>query len=963
MVEKKVPVDHKRKKSHKNTAEKNVTIPKTLKTVLLSLAVLFFIGGVSSAAVLVSYIKGAPPFDPEKLNTVETSSVFDKAGLQVTQLHEEQNRVALPLSEIPDHVQKAVIAMEDERFYKHFGFDILGFSRAILVNLRTRSFAQGASTLTQQLAQNAFLTPEKRIKRKVQEIWLSLQMERRYSKEEILEMYLNRMYYGNGAYGVEAASQTYFNKSVRDVTIAEAAMLAGILRWPNQYNPFANEADAVLRMKRALANMRRLGSISKAEYEAALSEELTYGTASTPEYPYPYFIDYVVHHELLQILTDLLGSRDDAYAAIYTGGLRIYTTMDTALQSHVENVLNKADLYPRTWYIDVPKVREAIRANNNTLPADFPAAYINEETGIPQPQSALVLSDPKTGEIWALGGGREYGKNRNELLRYLSQRQPGSAIKPVIAYAPAIEEGVLGAGSALDDAPLIGPGGWYPENYDSQYRGLVTVRNALSWSYNLPAVRAYQMVGLQKGAEYAQKMGLFSFDPAQAVPSWTLGSREVTAMEMAQAYGVFANSGVKMELFTVQRVEDRDGTVIYEHTANPEQVLTPQTTFIVNDILQDVVRSTTARGLQSPRPMAAKTGTTDDARDIYLVAYAPNVVASFWMGYDEKLMGQIVYGWNFSTTVLREVFSELFKTLPVEQFKPRPPGVVSIEVCTKSGLLPTDQCREADTVRADYFLANHVPRLTCDMHVVVDICTASGELAGEYCPPDQVKQQAFFNRPAYITTDGRWVKGAGRAPLDAAEKPPEAVCKLHTAHTGEITSFVATEVRYNRVTLEWEHGGGTAKEFRIDRQGGGGPVSFITDWKKRSYTDETVSPGTPYTYTICAVNNKGDLSAPAAVSVNVPPRPPEDFQADLIINGGFKIKLNWEYEGATISHKFAISRGTVEGSYTPLITLNGIHYEHTDSHALETGKRYYYQIVADLGGIKSEPRFCDVEIP
>ena len=338
----------------------------------------------------------------------------------------------------------------------------------------------------------------------------------------------------------------------------------------------------------------------------------------------------------------------------------------------------------------------------------------------------------------------------------------------------------------LDDAPLIGPGGWFPENYDGNFRGMLTVRTALAYSYNLPAVRAYQTLGLEKGADYAYRMGLSTYDLSKKEvrdklgPSWTLGSREVTALEMAQAFSVFANNGVRVDMHAVQRIEDRNGQVIYEYKADPQQVLSPQTTFIINDILQDVVRYTTATGLQSPRPMAAKTGTTDDARDIYLCAYAPNIVASFWMGYDINLMGTLPSGWNYTTAVLRQVFSKVFETLPVEHFPPAPSGVVRREVCSKSGLLPSDECREAEAVVSDYFLANHVPRVTCNMHVTLEICEVSGDLANEYCPEDQIEKKSFFARPDFITTDGRWPKGAGRKPADAGDKPPTEKCSVHT---------------------------------------------------------------------------------------------------------------------------------------------------------------------------------------
>jgi penicillin-binding protein 1A len=976
VAERKVPLDHKKTRGSKNEPERKKKVRKTLKIILLSIIAACLIIGGSAMAVLVSYIKETPPFDETKLKTVETSYLFDKNGREITALHGGENREIVLLPEIPKHVQDAFIAMEDERFYSHFGFDMIGIIRAVWVNLRAGGVVQGASTITQQLAQNAFLGKEQKIKRKVHEIWLSLQMERRFSKEEILEMYLNRIYFGNRAYGVEAASQIYFNKSVRDISIAEGAMLAGIVRWPNNYNPHDNEANALDRMKRCLNNMLRIGSITRAEYDAALATEFVYGEPSPLEYAHAYFVDYVIHHELLEILTAKFMSaglsrdeaKKEAYNAIYSGGLRVYTTMDTEMQAHVEDVLNRAEYYPQTIFVDREKAREAIKnlpAGAESIPAAVMQTLIDEENGVPQPQSALVLSDPKTGEIWALGGGRAYGNN-NKLLRFTSERQPGSAIKPLITYAGAFEEGLLGAGSTLDDTPLVFPGPpepWYPENYDGTFRGMVTVRVGLSQSLNVPAVQAYRALGQQKGAAYARDLGISTFDPAKATLSWTLGAREVTALDMAEAYGVFANNGIRMKLHTVRKIEDRNGNVIYEHTPDPAQVLSPQAVFIMNDILQDVVRYTTARGLQAPRPMAAKTGTTDDYRDAYLVAYTPNAVISTWIGYDERIMGQIAHGWNYSNGITRAVFTELFKKLPVEQFKPQPAGVVKVEVCTKSGLLPTEHCREAGTVQADYFLAKHAPRLTCDMHVVLEICNESGELAGEFCPEDEVVKKAFFNRPEYITTDSRWKRGAGRKPADAEEMPPEKNCSVHTEDPGKITAFSKGEVTFNSVELIWEYEGETLKEFHLYRRLAGveleqTPLAVIPR-DERIYVDGTVMAGTRYTYTIYAVSNQGGWSKPATVTVDVPtdPRPkkPENFTGEL--KNGPSIELKWNYVTTIQLKGFIINRGTSPGVYTKQIPINNKNKrDYIDSDGLEPGKTYYYQIVAvNTPDIMSEP--------
>jgi len=723
VAEKKVPMDSKKRSTASKTNHRGFRFGSVLKVFFAMLVILFLIGGGATAAVVIHYVNETPPFDPSRLATVETSYLYDSEGNEITVLHEEQNRVVVNLEDVPEHVRQAFIAIEDERFFDHFGFDVTGSIRAAYSNFQAGEIIQGGSTITQQLAQNAFLTTEKTYRRKIQEIWLALQLERSYSKEEILELYLNRIYFGNSAYGVEAAAQTYFNKSIDEISMAEAAMLAGIVRSPNNYNPIDGENKAEERMRTVLMSMERVNYITEAQLRNALAEELDYAEPRDPEYPYPHFVDHVVHNELIEILSGIpsIGSREEAYRAIYTGGLRVYTTLDPRMQSHVEEVLNRNDLYPSTIYVDMAQVKEAIAQlpPGRDLSWDQLQEFIDEEDGVPQPQAAIVLADPTTGKIRALGGGRDYQKNVDEILRFSTHRQPGSAIKPIITYAPAFEEGTLaGAGSTLDDSPYTGPGGWQPKNFDNRFRGWIPARDALYYSYNVPAVRAFEDLGPRVGVEYAQKMGINSFVPDEVGNlSLSLGgfTRGVTAIEMAQAYGVLANEGIKVDMHTVERIEDRHGGIIYEREINPTQVLSPQSTFLVNDILQDFVQKYLGRALQIDRPVAAKTGTTEHWKDVYLAAYTPNIVATFWMGYDEPKMGGIQQGWRYSTAFLREVFLEAFQDLEIRDFN-RPEGIVRMEVCSISGLRPTEACRAANATRYDYFIEQHAPGVPCNKH-------------------------------------------------------------------------------------------------------------------------------------------------------------------------------------------------------------------------------------------------------
>ncbi len=863
MAEKKAPIEIKKDKQKKKKEKRPRRGWRIFKISLLVFFLIILVGGGVAGVIVMNFINDAPELDTSRLATVETSYLYDRHGAEITALHEEQNRVVVPLSEIPGHVQEAFIAIEDERFYNHFGFDIVGSVRAAFANLQAGSIVQGASTISQQLAQNAFLTTETSYERKVQEIWLAIQMERTFVKDEILEMYLNRIYFGNGAYGVEAAAQTYFGKNINDVNLSEAAMLAGAVRSPNFYNPFDNEPAARGRMELVLSSMKRLEFITEEEFEQARNAKMAYSTRiSMEEYPYPHFVDYVVHHELIRLLSSIpsIGSREEAYRAIYTGGLRIFTTLDPHMQLHVEDVLGQNELYPTTIYVDMAAAKEAIAElpANRDLSSSQLQELIDEENGLAQPQAAIVLADPNTGQILALGGGREYRKRFDEVLRFNTLRQPGSAIKPIITYGPAFEEGALaGAGSTLDDSPYIGPReNWFPENFDYNFRGFIPARDALYFSYNIPAVRAFEMLGPRVGADYAERMGISTLsDIEKDNLSLTLGgmTHGVSAIDMAQAYGTLANEGVRINMHTVERIEDRFGEVLYEYRSDPQQVISPAAAYIVSDILQDFVTKYLGRALQIDRPVAAKTGTTDDWKDVYLVAYTPNLVASFWMGYDEPKMGRIQQGWRYSTAFLREVFLEAFEDLEIAEFV-RPEGVVSATVCTRSGLLASDGCRAAGTVRSDFFMAQYVPGESCNMH----------------------GPGGSYNRPPYIITDERWSSrgGPGRGPDDAEEMRLGDLGHGFMGSIGQTTDVITSFHAYfveGEVTLQWQYDGPMASSFNISRTtpfGGEGDFNTEVDRNSRQFGDGNVEEGKMYTYTISVNYPDGSQSETASVSVN-----------------------------------------------------------------------------------------------
>lgn len=623
------------------------------------IAIFFFVGGLTG--FILVYSTDIPSLDPRLFNFKETTIVYDEAGMELARLHGEENRIFVPLDFIPEHVKQAFIAIEDDRFYQHRGFNPAGIIRAAHINYTEGSIRQGASTITQQLIRTVYLTNERTIKRKLHEVILAIKMEQWYSKERILELYLNSIYFGNGAYGVEAASETYFGKSVSELSIAEGAMLAGMANSPNNNNPFRSYENAILRKNTVIDRMYRLGFISLREARETREPDLiVLNTPPEAAYPFPYFLDYALHHELITILSSpsLFSNREYAYQALYTLGLRIHTTVNQEIQDKAEAILNDSSNYPATHYIDMNKFIQDYRKNSNRIPAGFPGNYTDAD-GVPQPQAAVVLCNPKNGEIIAMAGGREHRRGTNEVLRYLSLRQPGSAIKPLIVFAPALETGLVDETSYLPDNPVT-IGDWTPNNWDYRYWGNISLRDALVYSRNIPAVTLLHELSVPIGIEYAEKMGISTFSRRDMhSPAVALGGVSgVRVLDMAQAYAVLANNGRKQPLHTIRKIEDTAGNIIYEYEKEPEQILSRQTVNIINDILEETHRVFIGNKILSDRPVSAKTGTTDDNRDAYLAAYTADLVAVLWMGYDYKKMGRIPAGHEYSCRIVRSIMEK-----------------------------------------------------------------------------------------------------------------------------------------------------------------------------------------------------------------------------------------------------------------------------------------------------------------
>jgi penicillin-binding protein 1A len=602
---------------------------------------------------------------PDNLSPSLATKIYDINGQLITQLAIE-NRTLIHLDQTPKNLVNALIALEDRHFYSHWGIDPVGILRAAAVDLKTGHFTEGASTLTQQLAKNLFLTRERRFSRKVKEMLLAFQIERHFTKQEILEMYLNQVFFGNGAYGVEAASRTYFGKHVGELSLGECALLAGIPRSPNLNNPIDDPKQAKFRRDTALNCMLEEHMISQQEYDAALAEPIAVFHADPVVAAY--FVDYV-----RQQLEATYGTN-----AVYKGGLSVYTTLDLKIQDFAQRAAEKG-----------------------AHAADLKAApYLDSEFGLadkPTLQLAFLAMDPKNGHIRAMVGGRDFRSSQfNRAVQ--AQRQPGSAFKPFV-YTTAIENGFTPA-DTLDDSPITyndvhGEPTWKPENFDKMFLGPVTLRQGLYESRNVMAVKLLDKVGIPNAVNTAYKMGITS--TLNRDLSLALGTSEVNLLELVNGYCTLANQGVRIEPVSILSVRDASGKLLEENVPHAEEVLKPAVAYVVTSMLQDVIERGTASNLRTEklftRIAAGKTGTTSDFSDAWFIGYTPDLVAGCWFGYDQRRrIGRLLTGGAIAAPVWADFMNNALQGTPDRPF-PVPSGVKFARICAETGKAPEHGCK------------------------------------------------------------------------------------------------------------------------------------------------------------------------------------------------------------------------------------------------------------------------------
>jgi penicillin-binding protein 1A len=655
---------------------------------------------------------------------------------------------------MPSHLIDAFIATEDVRFKQHFGIDIKRIFGAFIADIRNRSFSEGASTLTMQLVRNAILEDqEKKIERKIKEALLAIQVERHYTKDEILTFYLNEIYFGHGTNGVQAAAQTYFGKNVGDLTLGESAMLAGIVRNPRIYSPFLNPENAINIRNVVLNNMVRYNKISQAEADEAKKEKLQLADYKKSNfYAYPWFTDYVIDQA-----EDLLEAAGLDSSLLYTGGLKIYSTLDPNIQKAAEEAYNEESFFPKS-------------TTNDPI------------------QSAMVVMDPKTGQVKALIGGREHETKRGLNRATNIKRQPGSAIKPIAVYAPALELG-FSPSSVVDDVPTtFGTASkpYKPTNYDGRYRGLITMREAVQYSVNVPAVKFLSTIGISEGFNFAKKLGLPLDDKNDKNLSLALGglTHGVSPLDLAAAYAAFDNQGVYIEPYVITKIVDQNGNTIVDVNPKKTIAMKEQTAYLMTDMLKTVVDSGTGTRAKLNRPVAGKTGTTqlpdkpifnnvrgNSNKDAWFAGYTPELVGVVWMGYDNDVDEngkpnylKQVYGGQYPARIWKSVMEKSLKDVPVSSFT-KPPGIVSQAVDIKTGQLPSDLTPDG-FIKNEIFAKNNVPTETSNVWVSASICAESKQIANEWCPT--TVNGIFLNKTlAYAKAE------------DAGLYLPASTCQIH----------------------------------------------------------------------------------------------------------------------------------------------------------------------------------------
>lgn len=801
----------------------------------------------ASPGVLAFLLLLAPaPQLPQAYAAVEATRILDRYGRVLYEVVPPQqgSHTYIPLSEIPWSLRQATIATEDATFYRNPGFDILALGRALLQNLRDRRVVAGGSTITQQVVRNLYFPPQERsphsLGRKTRELILAFRLAQHRSKDDILELYLNQVYYGNLAYGVEAAARTYFGKSARDLDLAEASLLAGLPQAPAAYNPLINLAAAKERQAVVLSLMADAGYIDEAQARAALAEPLRFTQTSFP-IEAPHFVAYVRDWLEQELGAERVGQ----------GGLRVHTTLDLDIQAVAESIVRR----------HIADLRDKDASN-----------------------AALVALDPSNGQVLAMVGSPDYFDETIDgaVNMAIAPRQPGSAIKP-ITYAVALSQGYTPATPILDvrTSFLTRAGQPYvPNNYDAIFHGPVSLRYALASSFNVPAVRVMADIGIDEVLRQAAQMGITTLGQADRFDlSLTLGGGEVRLLELTAAYAAFAAGGAKRQPVAVLGVEDAQGNILYEWRLSLDSfVISPQVAYLITDILSDNAARAPGFGWNSPlrlnRPAAVKTGTTSDFRDNWIVGYTPDLVAGVWVGNANNRSMRQTSGVTGAAPIWHDFMEEMLKNSEPKAF-PRPEGLVTAEVCEPTGLRPGPWCPER---RRELFIAGTEPATTESYYRALTICLPTGLLASPSCPPGQVRERVY----AFVPEEAiPWAREVGLPlpplspyqpglpldasdPLQAGQPLQVALVSPHPESVVEVSREIPLDSQ--RLVIEALVTRGVPSQVELYQDG-----SLLASLKDAPYRlTWRLAPGT-HTFRAIAYDSQGNKASSQAVRVTVLP--------------------------------------------------------------------------------------------
>lgn len=900
----------------------------TLMTVLISLTL--FAGSVGLA--FVNILTTAPEIDPYSINSgfEETSLIFDKDKNLLEKVETAEYRTFVKLNKVPQYLKDAFISIEDERFYEHPGVDPKGILSSLYENFKAGGVVRGASTITQQLIKNTFLSNEQTLTRKLKEIYLALNLETKLSKDQILESYLNMISLGQNSYGVQEASRTYFSKNVDEINIAQAALLAGIVKGPNIYQPFYRvsplkfdeatmrkigeteilgekyilvfNTKSVQRQKVILKKMLELGKINKAEYDEAINFDVVASlkpSAKKEAEITSYATDYVKNQVVEDLMEKYQITKQKAQERLFTGGLRIYSTIDTKVQKNLDEVnrnfngillgdlkrykapllvdrnldkggnivdkdgnlvyYKKENLLTDDGYLFIPKGEFSINANGDLaitssrilaykkstdiqdyytidgsknllthrvgglavpdayylrqarhsliIKAEFfekndkfykvnetgnlfinPEYFYNNKTGLVQPQSATVIMDYKTGHIVAMIGGRDVKGSRILNRATDTARQPGSSMKPLAVYLPALDNGFTAASPILDIPMITADGKVWPNNVYTGFKGITTLRESLIYSINVSSARTLKKIGIPTSIKYLKKLGIINEEnPSkdnfvqasenkthndENLASLALGgmTKGVSPLDMTAAYSAIANDGVYNEPIIYTKVLDKDGNIVLEKEAKQRRVVSPQIAYVMKDILRSTAYEHTGKNaIIKGQASAGKTGTTDYNADFWFVGFTNYYTAATWMGNDSPKITITQNSW-LAAKLWGHIMTKIHQDKESKPQFAQPDGIVKAYVCTKSGKKPNQFCSSdpRGVVREEIFAKGTEPTETCNVHVALEVNSSNNKLATEFTP-EELKITKVFTalNPAYNPAEHN-----GILPKDYSYYPP-----------------------------------------------------------------------------------------------------------------------------------------------------------------------------------------------